>query len=73
MSSKLFNGLTPIKAHRLVNEELKDVIKDIHGLQVRIRRRGARLRTTDKASRHSSRQYRKNEDLLQSVFWWCVQ
>lgn len=35
MSSKLFNGLTPIKAHRLVNEQLKDVIKDIHGLQVR--------------------------------------
>lgn len=35
LSSKKFNGLSTVKAHRLVNEQLKDVIKDIHGLQVR--------------------------------------
>lgn len=26
--------MSTVKAHRLVNQELKDVIKDIHGLQV---------------------------------------
>lgn len=26
--------MSTVKAHRLVNSELKDVIKDIHGLQV---------------------------------------
>ncbi|GAC71191.1 hypothetical protein PANT_1d00038 [Moesziomyces antarcticus T-34] len=35
LSSKKFNGLSTVKAHRLVNEQLKDVIKDIHGLQLR--------------------------------------
>ncbi len=34
LSSKEFKGLSTVKAHRLVNQELKDVIKDIHGLQV---------------------------------------
>ncbi|SJX66666.1 related to AIM1-cytoplasmic protein involved in mitochondrial function or organization [Sporisorium reilianum f. sp. reilianum] len=35
LSSKEFKGLSTVKAHRLVNEQLKDVIKDIHGLQLR--------------------------------------
>ncbi|PWY98413.1 hypothetical protein BCV70DRAFT_153075, partial [Testicularia cyperi] len=35
LSSKEFKGLSTVKAHRMVNQELKDVIKDIHGLQVR--------------------------------------
>lgn len=35
LSSKEFKGMSTVKAHRLVNQELKDVIKDIHGLQVR--------------------------------------
>ncbi|EPQ27701.1 uncharacterized protein PFL1_04839 [Pseudozyma flocculosa PF-1] len=35
ISSKEFKGLSTIKAHRLVNSVLKDVIKDIHGLQLR--------------------------------------
>lgn len=26
--------MSTVKAHRMVNAELKDVIKDIHGLQV---------------------------------------
>ena len=29
-----FKGLTTIKQHRLVNDLLKDDIKDMHGLQV---------------------------------------
>ena len=29
-----FKGLTMIKQHRLVNDLLKDDIKDMHGLQV---------------------------------------
>ncbi len=37
LSSKEFKGMSTVKAHRLVNQELKDVIKDIHGLQVRSR------------------------------------
>lgn len=35
LSSKKFNGLTTLKQHRLVQGELKSIIKDIHGLQVR--------------------------------------
>ncbi|PWN53167.1 bola-like protein [Violaceomyces palustris] len=35
ISSKEFKGLSTIKAHRMVNEELKEVIKGIHGLQLR--------------------------------------
>lgn len=35
LSSKQFNGLSTVKAHRMVNEQLKHVIKDIHGLQLR--------------------------------------
>ncbi|SPO31895.1 related to AIM1  len=35
LSSKAFQGLSTVKAHRMVNAELKDVIKDIHGLQLR--------------------------------------
>ncbi|KAK0530783.1 hypothetical protein OC834_003182 [Tilletia horrida] len=35
LSSKDFNGLSTIKQHRLVNQELKDVISGIHGLQLR--------------------------------------
>ncbi|KAN0063487.1 hypothetical protein ACQY0O_003934 [Thecaphora frezii] len=35
IASKEFKGLSTIKAHRLVNQELKEVIKDIHGLQLR--------------------------------------
>ncbi|KAJ9477260.1 BolA-like protein 3 [Pseudozyma hubeiensis] len=35
LSSKEFKGLSTVKAHRMVNEQLKDVIKDIHGLQLR--------------------------------------
>ncbi|EST06939.1 BolA protein [Kalmanozyma brasiliensis GHG001] len=35
LSSKEFKGMSTVKAHRLVNSELKDVIKDIHGLQLR--------------------------------------
>jgi len=34
ISSPLFKGLTTIKQHRLVNECLKEEVKDIHGLQV---------------------------------------
>ncbi|SNX88127.1 related to AIM1  len=34
LSSKEFKGLSTVKAHRLVNQQLKDVIKDIHGLQL---------------------------------------
>ncbi|KAG7549042.1 hypothetical protein FFLO_03078 [Filobasidium floriforme] len=34
ISSALFKGLTTIKQHRLVNECLKEEVKDIHGLQV---------------------------------------
>lgn len=34
LSSKEFKGMSTVKAHRMVNGELKDVIKDIHGLQV---------------------------------------
>ncbi|CAD6958369.1 unnamed protein product [Tilletia controversa] len=34
LTSKAFNGLSTIKQHRLVNHELKEVIADIHGLQV---------------------------------------
>ena len=36
LSSKQFKGLSTVKAHRLVNQELGDVIKNIHGLQVRL-------------------------------------
>ncbi|SPO32007.1 related to AIM1  len=35
LSSQAFKGLSTVKAHRMVNQELKDVIKDIHGLQLR--------------------------------------
>ncbi|PWN36253.1 bola-like protein, partial [Meira miltonrushii] len=34
VSSK-FKGITTVKAHRLVNAALKDIIKEIHGLQLR--------------------------------------
>ncbi len=34
LSSPLFKGLSTIKQHRLVNECLKEEVKDIHGLQV---------------------------------------
>ncbi|KAE8260326.1 hypothetical protein A4X13_0g422 [Tilletia indica] len=37
LTSKEFNGLSTIKQHRLVNQELKDIIADIHGLQLRTR------------------------------------
>lgn len=35
IASKAFNGLSTLKQHRLVQSELKNIIKDIHGLQVR--------------------------------------
>ncbi|PWN94019.1 bola-like protein [Acaromyces ingoldii] len=35
IQSSAFKGLTTVKAHRLVNEALKDVIAGIHGLQLR--------------------------------------
>ncbi|SAM86422.1 related to AIM1-cytoplasmic protein involved in mitochondrial function or organization [Ustilago bromivora] len=35
LSSKEFKGMPTVKAHRMVNSELKHVIKDIHGLQLR--------------------------------------
>ncbi len=35
ISSAEFKGLSTIKAHRLVNEELKTIIKGIHGLQLK--------------------------------------
>ncbi|KDN38277.1 bola-like protein [Tilletiaria anomala UBC 951] len=34
ISSKQFKDISTIKAHRMVNEELKDIISGIHGLQV---------------------------------------
>ncbi|EJD53918.1 bola-like protein [Auricularia subglabra TFB-10046 SS5] len=35
VTSAAFKDLSIVKQHRLVNEVLKDEIKDIHGLQVR--------------------------------------
>lgn len=35
IASSRFKGITTVKAHRLVNSALKDIIKDIHGLQLR--------------------------------------
>lgn len=35
LKSKEFKGKSTIQAHRMVNKEIKDVIQDIHGLQVR--------------------------------------
>ena len=37
LKSKAFNGKSTIQAHRMVNKEIKDVIQDIHGLQVCVR------------------------------------
>lgn len=37
IASKAFEGLSTVKQHRMVNEILKDEIKDMHGLQVRER------------------------------------
>lgn len=34
LKSKEFKGKSTIQAHRMVNKEIKDVIQDIHGLQV---------------------------------------
>ncbi|KAK0543983.1 hypothetical protein OC846_005706 [Tilletia horrida] len=35
LTSKEFKGLSTIKQHRLVNQELKEIITGIHGLQLR--------------------------------------
>ncbi|MCO5613961.1 hypothetical protein L7F22_068241 [Adiantum nelumboides] len=35
IASSKFKGITTVKAHRLVNAALKDIIKEIHGLQLR--------------------------------------
>lgn len=35
IASSKFKGITTVKAHRLVNSALKDIIKEIHGLQLR--------------------------------------
>ena len=35
VSSKAFEGSSIVKQHRMVNQILKDEIKDMHGLQVR--------------------------------------
>ena len=35
IASSKFNGISTVKAHRLVNAALKDIIKEIHGLQLR--------------------------------------
>jgi len=37
LKSKAFDGKSTIQAHRMVNKEIKDVIQDIHGLQVCVR------------------------------------
>lgn len=35
IASKAFEGTTIVKQHRMVNQILKDEIKDMHGLQVK--------------------------------------
>jgi stress-induced morphogen len=35
IKSAAFSGMTTLKQHRLVTEELKDEVANIHGLQVR--------------------------------------
>ena len=37
LKSKAFDGKSTIQAHIMVNKEIKDVIQDIHGLQVCVR------------------------------------
>lgn len=36
ITSSAFRGMSTVQAHRAVNRELKSVIADIHGLQVRV-------------------------------------
>ncbi|WFD08009.1 hypothetical protein MVES1_003378 [Malassezia vespertilionis] len=35
LTSHAFQGKSTIQAHRMVNKEIKDVIDDIHGLQLK--------------------------------------
>jgi len=47
ISSPAFKGLNTIKQHKLVNECLKEDIKSIHGLQVRIQSQGMQGQDAD--------------------------